>query len=103
MTTVGRVVFGESASDKGLTPTSGRKRYPVTVKQQRQQLTDGWFPIETAPRGDDTKILAWDGSDVAICWPIGLTGWGVVHDAENWTWCGYTPTHWQPLPEGPTA
>lgn len=60
-----------------------------------------WQPIETAPK-EQGNLLCWDGAVMAICeWWIEGAEWSVVHDAEGYHWNGYTPTHWQPLPEPP--
>jgi len=59
-----------------------------------------WKKISSAPK-DESMILCWDGGMIAICdWHKGY-GFSVSHDAEDYAYNGYTPTHWQPLPEPP--
>jgi hypothetical protein len=71
--------------------------------------SDGWMPIETAPKGDDPKeangppILIW-----AAGWPTGYEGyWYAPYQA--WFFANLDseyggeeyPTHWRPLPAPP--
>jgi hypothetical protein len=58
-----------------------------------------WQPIETAPKDDGTKILAWfdEAEQIIILWWFN----------EMWRFQGShvpplpAPTHWMPLPEPP--
>ena len=70
-----------------------------------------WQPIATAPRGG-TIILGWnekDGIAIIEFRPHSsvynkdsvINQWSVVHDAEDYYWSDYTPTHWMPLPNPP--
>ena len=82
---------------------------PFPRENSNRGAKDGWRPIETAPK-DGTRILAWP-CDISrdrvgaafVCW--GAEGWelnpgpSAVHGIDWWQ----DPTHWQPLPEGPTA
>lgn len=61
----------------------------------------GWLPISEAPK-DGSTLECWDGKYLAhCCWAHNR--WNVVHDAEDDTWYGYSPTHWMPLPAPPVA
>ena len=63
---------------------------------------DGWQPIETAPK-DGTEVLVWDDGCVVAAF-FGRLGWQLTQTgayAEDADLYG-APTHWRPLPEGPT-
>jgi hypothetical protein len=67
-----------------------------------------WQPIETAPK-DGTRILGYDGSTVSgTYWHDSFREWRNESEAagDNHGWYGHdrwVPTHWQPLPEPPSA
>jgi len=81
-------------------------------------MTD-WYPIETAPKpppkederalpDNNYHLLGWDGKNMTIIgwndlsWNEYATStWYVVHDAENYVWGDYVPTHWTHLPKPP--
>jgi hypothetical protein len=67
-------------------------------------MTDAprWRPIAEAPR-DGTLLLGWDGKEMAIVQAAkwASSGWAVAHDAEDYAWSDYAPTHWMPLPPPP--
>lgn len=70
---------------------------PPRTEYIRADLVPQWQPIETAPLGAD--VLTWDGNDCAVLF------WSKFN--KCWT-CGdpkrkYAPTHWMPLPPGPSA
>jgi hypothetical protein len=54
-----------------------------------------WQPIETAPKDDETWVLAFNGDEYAVC----------IWTGEYWSDNEYMmrpqPTHWMPLPEPP--
>lgn len=64
-----------------------------------------WQKIEIAPKGENHWILGWDGGNRAIIewvdYGDGEGEWSVCHDAGDYLWSDYNPTHWQPLPEPP--
>jgi len=80
-----------------------------------------WQPIETAPKDGSWILVFGDRYDRESLPPIGAARWEVrtfqswqqvsdtrkelvTEDASDWD-CesGIAPTHWQPLPEPPTA
>ncbi len=64
-------------------------------------MSTKWQPIETAPKDGDW-VLSWDGECLAIVhWSEYYEGFIVSHDAEEYAWQNYSPTHWMPLPEPP--
>lgn len=67
-----------------------------------EQQSEGWHPIETAPKGGVWVLLWWPTvTDVPF---VGYRVGEKWHAATNGdTWIGPGPTHWQSLPEGPTA
>lgn len=60
--------------------------------------TQGWQPIETAPK-DGTLILGWDKDFDCMIVEWSYDRWRCSHDGEDM----YTPepTHWMQLPEPP--
>lgn len=63
--------------------------------------TNGWRPIETAPKDGLKDILVWKKGF------IGIAVWQPIYD-RGFGWVTNTgfqvePTHWQPLPEPPTG
>lgn len=78
-------------------------------EQARQPLTDGWRPIESAPRDVvhefgqhryGRRILVWDGCGE----PIRARWWFCDGGAQNFIADGglaVFPTHWMPLPAPP--
>lgn len=71
-------------------------------------MTGQWQGIESAPK-DGTKVLLIDMEDTAILGPTyALAAWeyGKWRDMGDIGAAGcdpYTPTHWMPLPEPPSA
>lgn len=72
------------------------------------QTTSPWRPIETAPR-DGTKIDLWAGymervPDAKFHTVRGLWAYWGLNDFEQMDWVRLplAPTHWMPIPEGPT-
>ena len=72
-----------------------------------------WQNIETAPR-DGTKILVWGGEWVGELGPrepvdepmkVYFCGRGGWHVADTVYYCAEieNPTHWMPLPAGPSS
>lgn len=70
-------------------------------------VSDGWKPIETAPKDGTRIILAWPGDRV---WTghfklrttdTHLTPWRRDKFGLGDTTWGYEPTHWMPLPASP--
>lgn len=76
-----------------------RKRQPLAWEAAKKLLTtsDGWQPIETAPK-DGTRVLTFRvkfREAMAVAWFDGEE-WRPVHGSA-WP----DPTHWMPLPEPP--
>lgn len=76
----------------------------------REELSNEWLPIETAPKAHGQRILLWRdcgegtlGSVTTGYWLDGSTDW---HSDELMTMrtlksYGYRATHWMPLPQPP--
>lgn len=83
-------------------------------------MSDGWMPIETAPR-DGVVLLSFIGhgeneaQNVAICYydeDYGPCGYSEIAGGSGWVLsiCGHpvedqflvNPTHWMPLPAPPS-
>jgi hypothetical protein len=64
--------------------------------QSLLSASSGWQPIETAPK---------DGTEVLI-WPREITGTAIYSHGEwvdpNEEYAESHPTHWMPMPAGPT-
>lgn len=80
--------------------------YPAThePKAEPRLLTEGWQPIETAPKdGSEGLVGCWVYADEKrrirrwSCWYIDFNGGDLGCDGE---W-GDEPTHWMPLPPPP--
>lgn len=74
-------------------------------------MTNGWQPIETAPRGaigkESPAMLVWDGHKPAVAhniqYKFGKRLYWWVHDSYGYNEDGeiMNPTHWMELPAGP--
>ena len=80
--------------------TELERRKLIDAGRQSIACTNGWRPIETAPK-DGTKVLLWNNGGMDIYW------WheNKYDDIPNWIsetgWTPATPNHWQPLPKPP--
>ena len=67
---------------------------------ESQQVPE-WMPIETAPK--DAPILIGPTKRIGICVAKNDSRDGWVTETPS-EWCPiYTPTHWMPLPQDPSA
>lgn len=60
-----------------------------------------WQPIESAPRGEGSPVLVWDGAYRTVAHFV-YGGW-YVHNSYGFNEDGqiYDVTHWMPLPKPP--
>lgn len=70
------------------------------VADERRYAESPWRSMETAPK-DGTAILGWWGGEcIIVDWCVVVERWGSTHDGED-TFLP-EPTHWMPLPDGPS-
>lgn len=73
---------------------------------EQEKTSQGWQPIETAPK-DRTPVLLCGDKDFMTAYPAIFVRppldeyphWQIYMSGKNFEQCLYTPTHWQPLPE----
>ncbi len=70
-------------------------------------LFNGWTPVLDRLPPEGTRVWTWPQEAAAYYYTEFTlkkqhypTGWYGDHDAKPW---GNCPTHWQPLPNGPTS
>jgi len=74
----------------------------LSDKYESQKNTQGWQPIETAPK-DGTLIIVYRPSGKSKNIPkVGTDYFGEIYDGATKVWMksssGTEPTHWMPLP-----
>lgn len=74
------------------------RRKMAEAGRQSIACTNGWRPIETAPK--DIDVLLWNGDGVHIGKYI--TEYGKFYARDMLAPKSY-PTHWQPLPKPPVC
>lgn len=93
-----------SAEDQGrhLKAREEALRIMAEVQEGRLQLTQGWQPIETAPR-DGTVFLTFNGEDVKENCFFNYDVLNVSPNTKKYCkWLTHNkPTHWIPLPAAP--
>ena len=65
---------------------------------------EAWQPIETAPRDEDARFLAWDGTWLSIAqygWVEGDERTTIYVNDDDFALADLT--HWRPLPDPPRA
>lgn len=115
---IARLIVGvrpEEAADVAETIDAIYADAIASLRKERE-----WQPIESAPK-DGTPIIAFP--DKQIGGVLGGVGWTVARYREGWVSGGFSgtpnkqvsgwwegglfmgpqPTHWQPLPEGPSS
>ena len=60
-----------------------------------------WYPIETAPKEEDSEYLVWDGKDIWLVKYADYTGMEPKHNGCGCCVDRVEPTHWMKLPEPP--
>lgn len=63
------------------------------------ERSGGWLPIDSCPDDGETEVLL---GSTKISWPDIGTYDGVEFYKQNGMSFVSRPTHWQPLPKGPT-
>lgn len=88
--------------------------YFLLQQEKYVMATSGWRKISSAPK-DGTEIITcivgYKPMLAAFQTHEGISRWGLdpetfmAHDhfVEYWTGSQYDPTHWRPIPAGPTA
>lgn len=95
----------------GATGGEVRRNYPDDGKWHADAIREwnrrepSWQPIETAPKDGTLVLLCCVGWPHSVLrdepWPIKVGGWWKSHwDIFGASW---EPTHWMPLPEGPST
>lgn len=89
-----------------LFPIFGAGPYEDTARLVAEAIgseTEGWQPIETAPRGP--RIVVFESDGLGCC--VASAGWqNTTPDKVEWQVVNDItchPTHWRPLPEPPSA
>lgn len=78
--------------------------YWQRVKSEDAPAEHGWQPINTAPKDGSYVLASWLGGDLVIIASftdrsgMGTACWRHVYGSAV-----LTPTHWMPLPKGPTT
>jgi hypothetical protein len=60
-----------------------------------------WQPIATAPRGQESEFLGWDGFQQDKTWEGWEEDGKPVYMRADWV--RWEPTHWTPLPDPPSG
>jgi hypothetical protein len=88
----------EAARAEGQNLRSQLSLAQTEARQAKEQATDRWLPIDSAPK-DGSEVLIYSMGDMGICY------WRDDDTMIGWTWgMGmrfWNPTHWQPLPAPP--
>ncbi len=82
---------------------------PAPVNQNGEGVTQGWQPIETAPKNGSVDVDLWvvwqgQGERIADCRARMLNGkldWHTRCDERGWTRINGTAVSWRPLPAAP--
>lgn len=94
-----------SEGDCPTTPAHPVEHLEDLVVHLANRYSDGWQPIETAPK-DGTRVLLW-GNGFLVMIGAWLEHTGMAYLQPTWWSNGVPivppPTHWQHLPSAPAA